>query len=70
MPNKPLIWPAWVLIMAAISLEIVPLPGFMQPFRLPWAAIAMIYWTMMWPQRFGETWSSISMPPTPIASYC
>jgi len=53
MPSKPLIWPVWVLIMGAISLEIVPLPGFMQPFRLPWAAIAMIYWIMMWPRRFG-----------------
>ncbi len=53
MSHKPVVWPVWVVMITAISLEIVPLPGFMQPLRPPWAAIAVIYWTMMWPRRFG-----------------
>ena len=53
MYRKSVIWPVWVVMLAAISLEVLPLPGFVQPLRPPWAAIAVIYWTMMWPRRFG-----------------
>lgn len=31
----------------------LPLPDFLTPVRPVWATMAVIYWTMMWPQRFG-----------------
>ena len=46
-------WPIWVVLLAAISLEVLPLPQFTDSLRPPFAAIAVIYWTMMWPRRFG-----------------
>ena len=47
------VWPVLVAFVAAISLEIVPLPTFLQPFRPPLPAMVLIYWAMMWPHRFG-----------------
>lgn len=46
-------WPLWVVVLAAISLEVLPLPQFTDPLRPPFVAITVIYWTMMWPRRFG-----------------
>jgi rod shape-determining protein MreD len=46
-------WPAMVSFVAAIALEIVPLPDFLVPLRPPLSLMALIYWTMMWPERFG-----------------
>ncbi len=51
---RPLrIWPALVTFLTAIAIEIMPLPDALQPFRPPLPAMALIYWTMMWPERFG-----------------
>jgi len=46
-------WPVWLVLIAAVALVSLPLPTFMTPFRPPWAAIAVIYWIMMWPRVFG-----------------
>lgn len=46
-------WPAAVSLLIMVALEITPLPEFMQPLRPPLPAMGLIYWTMMWPDRFG-----------------
>lgn len=51
---RPLrVWPAVITFVTAIAIEIMPLPDVFQPFRPPLPAMALIYWTMMWPERFG-----------------
>ncbi|MDP6435629.1 MAG: rod shape-determining protein MreD [Gammaproteobacteria bacterium] len=46
-------WPVFVAFVAAVALEVVPLPVALQPVRPPLPAMVLIYWAMMWPQRFG-----------------
>lgn len=46
-------WPAVVTFIAAIAIEIVPLPEAIQAFRPPLPTMALIYWALMWPERFG-----------------
>lgn len=53
MPRQVRVWPVFVAFVAAIALEVVPLPGALQPVRPPLPAMVLIYWAMMWPQRFG-----------------
>jgi rod shape-determining protein MreD len=53
MARRGSIGPVLVAFLAAIALEIMPLPEALQPFRPPLPAMVMIYWAMMWPQRFG-----------------
>lgn len=47
------IWPAVVTLVTAVALEIMPLPEMLQPLRPPLPAMALLYWVMMWPERFG-----------------
>jgi len=47
------LWPLIAAIVAAVVLEIVPLPDMLQAVRPPLPAMVMIYCAMMWPQRFG-----------------
>lgn len=47
------IWPAVVTLVIAVMLEIAPLPAALQPLRPPLPAMVLIYWCMMWPERFG-----------------
>jgi rod shape-determining protein MreD len=53
MAGRTKVWPVIIAFIAAIALEVVPLPGALQAFRPPFAAMVLIYWAMMWPQRFG-----------------
>ncbi len=46
-------WPVWLVLIAAVALVSLPLPDVLTPFRPPWAAMAIIYWVMMWPRVFG-----------------
>lgn len=46
-------WPAVLCFGLAIVLEIVPLPEALQLIRPPFAAMVMIYWVLMWPERIG-----------------
>jgi rod shape-determining protein MreD len=50
MPSR---WPVWLLLFAAVALEIVPLPEGLAPFRPPWATLVLLYWALMWPGRVG-----------------
>lgn len=47
------IWPAAVTFLAAIAVEIVPLPDALQTIRPPLVTMALIYWVLMRPERFG-----------------
>lgn len=47
---------AWLLplsLLAAILLGLLPLPGWMQPFRPYWLALALVYWIIEAPDRVG-----------------
>ncbi|RMF95648.1 MAG: rod shape-determining protein MreD [Gammaproteobacteria bacterium] len=46
-------WPVWLVLLGAAALMSLPLPAALAPFRPPWASMAVIYWVMMWPRRFG-----------------
>ena len=53
MARRVRIWPVVIAFIAAIALEVVPLPDFLQPVRPPLPIMVLIYWAMMWPERFG-----------------
>jgi rod shape-determining protein MreD len=53
MPRAVRTWPALVTFLAAIAVEIVPLPDWLQPVRPPLPEMALVYWVLMWPERFG-----------------
>lgn len=46
----------WVIalsFLAALTLDILPLPEWARPFRPDWVALVLIYWCMALPQRIG-----------------
>jgi len=47
------IWPALITLLAAVAVEIMPLPEVLQAMRPPLPIMVLIYWTMMAPERFG-----------------
>jgi len=47
------LWPVWLTLVIAAALELLPLPGPLHAFGPPWTAMVVIYWTLMWPARFG-----------------
>lgn len=53
MARQVRVWPVLVAFVAAVAMDILPLPDALQPFRPPFAVLVLIYWTMMWPERFG-----------------
>jgi len=46
-------WPAVLSFSLAIALEIVPIPDALEVIKPPFAAMVMIYWALMWPERIG-----------------
>ena len=51
---RPLrIWPALVTFLTAVAIGVTPMPEVMQLLRPPLAAMVLIYWVLMWPERFG-----------------
>ena len=46
-------WPVWLLMLLALVAELLPLPAAMQPLRPAWTTMVVIYWSLMWPGRFG-----------------
>jgi rod shape-determining protein MreD len=40
-------------MLLALAAELLPLPAAMQPLRPAWTTMAVIYWSLMWPGRFG-----------------
>lgn len=53
MARQVRVWPVLVTFVAAIALEVMPLPELLQPVRPPLPEMVLIYWVMMWPERFG-----------------
>lgn len=47
------LWPVWLLMLVALVAELLPLPAALQPLRPAWTTLAVIYWSLMWPGRFG-----------------
>ena len=50
---KAPLWPVWLLMILALAAELLPLPPAIQPLRPAWTTMAVIYWSLMWPGRFG-----------------
>ena len=46
-------WPAVLCFSMAVILEVMPLPGPLEGLKPPIAAMVMIYWALMWPERVG-----------------
>ena len=46
-------WPVWLAMIIAAALMSLPLPDALNAIRPAWATLAVIYWIMMWPGRFG-----------------
>ncbi|MEO8223357.1 MAG: rod shape-determining protein MreD [Gammaproteobacteria bacterium] len=46
-------WPVWLLVVLALAAELLPLPEVVQPLRPAWTTMVVIYWSLMWPGRFG-----------------
>lgn len=46
-------WPAVLCFSLAVVLEVMPLPGPLEAMKPPFAAMVMIYWSLMWPERVG-----------------
>lgn len=42
-----------VTVVIALALTVVPLPGWAEPLRPFWVALAVFYWVIALPERFG-----------------
>lgn len=49
----PRTWPVLLTLLAALSLEVTPLPADLAPWRPPWLALTAIYWALAYPRRYG-----------------
>jgi rod shape-determining protein MreD len=47
------LWPVALSLLAALSLEVAPLPGLTRAWAPPWLAIVIIYWSLSYPRRYG-----------------
>lgn len=47
------IFPVILFFLVALSLEVAPMPGTLEPWRPPWVALSVIYWSMHRPARYG-----------------
>lgn len=50
---EPRLWPIVLCLIAALTLSLLPLPGWAAPFRPAWVLLTLIYWSMHVPRRFG-----------------
>ena len=46
-------WPVVLTLLAALSLEVTPLPVDLAPWRPPWLALIALYWVLAYPRRYG-----------------
>jgi rod shape-determining protein MreD len=47
------VWPAIASLLAALALEVLPLPAVLELWRPPFLALTIIYWCMMWPNKIS-----------------
>lgn len=40
-------------LLATLPLAVLPLPALIAPFRPDWAAVMLLYWSLLMPRRFG-----------------
>lgn len=45
--------PIWLVMVAALALALVPVPGPVAWLAPPWVTLAVIYWVLMRPAQFG-----------------
>jgi len=50
---KAPLWPVWLVMLLALAAELLSLPAWLQPLRPAWVTLAVAYWCLMWPGRFG-----------------
>lgn len=50
---KAPLWPVWLVMLLALAGELLSLPDWLQPLRPAWVTLAVVYWCLMWPGRFG-----------------
>jgi rod shape-determining protein MreD len=46
-------WPVVLSLLAALSLEVAPLPGLTRAWAPPWLAMVIVYWSLSYPRRYG-----------------
>jgi rod shape-determining protein MreD len=46
-------WPVLLSLLAALSLEVTPMPADLATWRPPWLALTAIYWALAYPRRYG-----------------
>jgi len=51
--NDHRLWPVVLSLLAALSLEVAPLPGLTRAWAPPWLAMVIIYWSLSYPRRYG-----------------
>ena len=52
--NPTRLWPIVLLsLLAGLILTLIPLPGWLQPWRPSWIALIVIYWLTYEPRRVG-----------------
>lgn len=49
----PRTWPVLLSLLAALSLEVTPMPADLASWRPPWLALTAIYWALAYPRRYG-----------------
>lgn len=49
----PRTWPVLLSLLAALSLEVTPMPADLASWRPPWLALTVIYWALAYPRRYG-----------------
>lgn len=47
------VWPIWASLLVALFLSILPMPGWSEEFRPPWAVLILLFWALTLPERVG-----------------
>ena len=52
-PTRFIVWLPAISFLVALSLEVMPMSDGLAPWRPPWVALTVIYWSMHRPGRIG-----------------
>jgi rod shape-determining protein MreD len=53
MPAHHRVWPVILSFLAALSLEVMPMPGGLVEARPAWLAMTVVFWAVADPRRYG-----------------